>query len=150
VRAERETQFWAKVSKAGSVDCWVWRAARIPDGYGQFGNGDDPSRSTLAHRVAYELLVGPIPEGLVIDHLCRNRPCVNPAHLEPVTRRENTMRSAIVPQVAVLSETHCKRGHPLDGVQHNGNRRCSTCQRTAMREYQQRRRARLRASQAVS
>ena len=67
-------------------ECWEWRAFIRPNGYGQF------NKNEYAHRVSYEEFVGPIPEGLVIDHLCRNRSCINPEHLEPVTQHENLLR----------------------------------------------------------
>ncbi len=75
-------RFWAKVNRLGEDDCWEWLASSQPHGYGQFAPGGRAGGMTTAHRVAYELTFGPIPEGLSIDHLCRNRGCVNPAHLE--------------------------------------------------------------------
>lgn len=82
-------RFWAKVDR--SDDCWVWTGTGTPKGYGQFA---PHGKHVYAHRFAYELLVGPIPEGMTIDHLCRNRGCVRPDHLEVVTRGENTRRGA--------------------------------------------------------
>ena len=83
-------RFWEKVDKAGQDECWLWTANKTaPNGHGRFLG---PGGQVMAHRFAYELLVGPIPEGLVIDHLCRVRLCVNPAHLEPVTAEENIRR----------------------------------------------------------
>lgn len=76
-----------------SPGCWLWQAKLNADGYGVFSIS--PELSVLAHRFAYEVAVGPIPDGLVTDHLCRNRRCVNPDHLEPVTSRENTIRGHI-------------------------------------------------------
>jgi hypothetical protein len=93
-------RFWAKVDKSG--DCWQWTAALNSAGYGKFSVGS--KQQLLAHRYAYELMVGPIPEGLELDHLCRVRRCVNPAHLEPVTTRENVMRG-------YARKTHCVHGH---------------------------------------
>lgn len=102
--------------------CWLWTGALNGKGYGQIGV-EGRSRST--HRVAYEALVGPIPDGLQLDHLCRVRHCANPEHLEPVTGAENLARSPLMG-----SKTHCLRGHPLSGfnVIRNGNRRyCREC-----------------------
>lgn len=84
------SRFLAKVSKTES--CWLWCAWSTPAGYGMIKIA---GRTAQAHRVSYELHVGPIPEGHEIDHLCRNRGCVNPAHLEPVTHAENQRRSAV-------------------------------------------------------
>ena len=95
-------RFWAKVEKTDS--CWLWTAAKNDKGYGQFSVG---SGLVYAHRYAYEALVGPIPEGLVIDHLCRVTLCVNPAHLEPVTNLENQRRGF----AARPMPTHCPKGH---------------------------------------
>lgn len=84
------SRFWTKVAITPS--CWLWLAATNQNGYGTFSH---ESRPCKAHRFAYELLVGPIPEGLVLDHLCRVRNCVNPSHLEPVTQVENLRRARV-------------------------------------------------------
>ena len=97
----RERKFWAKVDKRGPAECWPWLGYVHPNGYGQFGRGAE----RLPHRIAYQYLIGPIPDGLVLDHLChtadpqcadtvncRHRRCCNPEHLEPVTRFENIAR----------------------------------------------------------
>jgi hypothetical protein len=81
-----EGRFWARVDKSG--DCWVWTGGRR----GRYGAFWVEGQQMGAHRFAYELLVGPIPDGLTLDHLCCNPPCVNPGHLEPVTFRENGLR----------------------------------------------------------
>lgn len=98
----RETttgSFWKRVRGAGVEDCWQWTGFVLASGYGQIASRVKPTSSgtRLAHRVAYELLIGDIPEGLVLDHLCRNRTCVNPWHLDPVTPLVNTRRGLRVP-----------------------------------------------------
>jgi hypothetical protein len=93
------------------------------EGYGYYHPPGTGPRNVRAHRYVYERLVGPIPAGMTLDHLCRNRACVNPAHLEPVTGPENTRR-------AVALQTHCLRGHPLSGPNlycRNGRRHCREC-----------------------
>jgi hypothetical protein len=89
-----------------------------------------------AHRFAYELFVDEIPDGLTLDHLCRNPRCVNPGHLEPVTQRENTLRG-ISPVAVNAAKTHCKHGHLLDEANtymtNAGSRQCRTCNRLRMR-----------------
>lgn len=111
--------------------CWAWQGAKTPDGYGNIKT--PPGRTSRAHRIAYEELVGPIPEGMHLDHLCRNRACVNPAHLEPVTLQENTRRSPLPIASQNAAKTHCPQGHPYDEantiVLRRGWRRCRTCKR---------------------
>lgn len=116
--------------------CWFWDAHLTKDGYGMFNMGNG---MVTAHRAAYELFVGEIPKGLVIDHLCSVRDCVNPEHLEPVTQRENLRRAATWKG----NQTKCKRGHDY-GVQPTWTtiknfRRCRQCinenQRLRRRQY---------------
>ena len=92
---------------SGPTSCWVWPGS-LRHGYGRVGLPDDTV--VMAHRWVWERLRGPIPEGLVLDHLCRNRACVNPAHLEPVTDRVNILRGVGWAGIKAR-QTHCKRGH---------------------------------------
>lgn len=95
----------AKIKKTSS--CWEWQGAKHPLGYGNMRVG---KKTQWAHRVVYENLVGPIEEGMSLDHLCRNPSCVNPEHLEPVTHKENVLRG-VGPTAINAAKTHCKRGH---------------------------------------
>jgi hypothetical protein len=119
------------------TDCIIWAGSIDRDGYGRF-------RNTPAHRIAYEESKGPIPSGLVIDHLCRVRNCVNPDHLEAVTIRENTLRG-FNPPAMNARKTHCVNGHEFDEIntywRPNGERDCRACIRARVRKYKQHRRA---------
>ena len=104
-----------------NTGCWLWTGSIKPAGYGQIeagGRKTGTRRNALAHRLSYEMFVGPIPMGLDLDHLCRVRSCVNPAHLEPVTRSENCRRGNTGKNSPIRSRsiTHCARGHPRGGA----------------------------------
>jgi hypothetical protein len=118
--------------------CWEWVGAKSGRGYGVISKD---GRQVGAHRVAYELACGPIPEGLTIDHLCNNPPCVNPAHLRPATYQENNNRGSS-PTAINSRKTRCLNGHPLVPRPDGAGRYCKVCDA----ERKRRRRARLRAS----
>ena len=104
-----EERFWEKVDVGHPLGCWEWCTVGR-GGYGQFSVGHT---KVPAHRFAYEFLVGPIPDGLEMDHLCRNRICVNPDHLEPVTRQEHASRDPAPHRRGAYerAKTHCSYGH---------------------------------------
>ena len=133
-----EERFWARVDKTDA--CWFWVGRKGNGGYGRFTSTD--KRTYAAHRFSYELLVGPIPEGLELDHLCVTPSCVNPAHLEPVTAEENHRRM-------IERRTHCPNGHRYTPEtttyrnypgKKNPVRRCLVCQRAVYDKRNARRR----------
>lgn len=150
-----EERFWRQIDTQGPRGCWLWTGAtKNHNGYGALTLRGTPRSVILAHRFAYELLVGPIPDGLQLDHLCRVRHCVNPDHLEPVTQAEN-VRRGISPSAVQARKTHCKNGHEFTPentyVNRNRNERvCRLCMNRAQREYQQRKRAGYGPKRALS
>jgi hypothetical protein len=127
-------------------DCWPYGGHVGTNGYGRFlVRRASGACHLLAHRAAYQLFAGPIPDGLTLDHLCRNRPCVNPAHLEPVTVRENLFRAPLSQAFINAAKVDCLRGHPLVGsnvyITSTGGRRCRECsRRDSLRRYHAHRR----------
>lgn len=129
-----EARFWAKVKRSDS-GCWNWTASTWANGYGQFKSD---GRMVAAHRFAYERVRGNVPDGLQLDHLCRNRLCVNPDHLEAVSQRENILRG-MSPSARQARQTHCRKGHEFTAENTysgtDGRRRCRACHYAYNREW---------------
>lgn len=139
------TRFAAKIQPLPN-GCWQWMGTITSNGYPHYWMDGKPR---LAHRLMYEWMVGPIPEGLYLDHVCHNadiacpgagcrhQSCVNPAHLEPVTPRENAHRSYRTQQSINTAKTHCPKGHPYSGenlyLKPCGRRVCRTCAKAGNR-----------------
>lgn len=139
-----DCRFLSHVQLSSGNSCWTWNGDLDRHGYGRFFAAEFKTRS--AHRIGYMLLVGPIPDGLTLDHLCRNTRCVNPDHLEPVTQRVNNARS-MSPSAQHACKTHCDTGHeftPENTYTYvRGGRRvrsCRTCNRAAVARLHARRR----------
>lgn len=148
----RKTRFEDHLASFAGIDgCWVLPHKSIRNGYitvNRCTNG--VCKLWRAHRLAYTLTYGPIPPGLTVDHLCRNRACMNPIHLQVVTQKENLRRADTCLSTINARKTHCKRGHPFAGsnlhVRPNGKRRCRTCDRALERTDHRRFRVRKKAS----
>jgi hypothetical protein len=156
LRALKDGQrFWEYVDRGGGDECWLWTGGIKPEGYGDIWWHGAMRR---AHRVSYELLVGPIPDGLELDHLCHSRDrtcnagnncthrkCVNPAHLEAVTSQVNVSRS-LSPPALNAAKTECVHGHPFDDgntrIRRDGTRACRQCDRAHHADTTAKRRAR--------
>lgn len=138
VAALTEEDFWAKFAEHSKDACWPW-----PGHVGRLGYAQAKFQGAfyLAHRLAYILARGEIPLGLVLDHLCRNRSCCNPDHLEPVTPRENVARGEGV-AARNIQKTHCPRGHEYAPRNAAGRRTCKTCARAHSRAHDIKRRRR--------
>lgn len=118
-----QERFWSK-AETTPKGCWEWQGNRSRLGYGRFHlNGE----SWMAHRIAYAIHVAEVPPHLTLDHLCRNRACVNPAHLEPTPQRVNVWRG-VGPTADNHRKVTCPEGHTYN-VRYNGHRRCRECRR---------------------
>ena len=130
---DRFDEKWTKVDSG----CWEWQAYRDDQGYGTIKR---EGKTCRAHRVGYELYVGPIPDGLVIDHRCRNTSCVNPRHLEPVTNRVNLLRGNTL-QAKNAAKTRCVNGHPFtesNTGRSKTQRYCKACKRERTAQWRKR------------
>lgn len=126
-------RFWAKVDQSNG--CWLWKASLDRKGYGQFRlNG----KMRRAHSISYELTVGEVPDGLVLDHLCRNPKCVRPDHLKPKTQRENVLCGTSFASIN-YAKTHCIHGHEFTKantyIRPYGARDCRACILTRVKKY---------------
>lgn len=130
MRAEPAVRFWAKVQR--SEDCWIWIGCRNKFGYGLFWYGSGEGHH-VAHRWSWREAHGPVPPGLELDHLCKNKSCVRPDHLEPVTRSENMRRATW------KKNDFCRYGHPIVELPHG--RECVTCRRARSALYTAKRKA---------
>lgn len=134
-------RFWAKVEMRG--ECWEWVAGKVGTGYGHFAQGG-PDKMIMAHRWSFEAMVAEIPEGLELDHLCRNKACVNPEHLEPVTHAVNIERNPNAINKTCADVTECPQGHKYDEQNtriYKGHRNCRACARRHTANYRARKAA---------
>jgi hypothetical protein len=142
-----DAMLWRYIGSAEPGACWDWQGSRTNLGYGQLMLR---KKTLLAHRVAWQLIRGEIPAGLQLDHLCRNRGCVNPDHLEPVTVRKNILRG-MAPPAKNARKTQCSRGHELSGPNMTiiaGRRQCKTCGALRSRMWWKRKQSRIAALEA--
>jgi hypothetical protein len=131
---ERSRRFWARVDHTHDLGCWPWTGRLLRSGYAQI---KVEGRNLMAHRFAYEDAVGPIPEGMTLDHLCRVRSCCRPSHLEPVTPRENTLRGESMAAIHARRDC-CVNGHmymPENTLTYPGRPRvCRECKNERNRQ----------------
>lgn len=133
--------FWNRIDRTGGPDaCWTWLGSlNRPNGYGALRH---QGRNTSAHRVAWELTIGPIPPGMILDHLvCDNPRCANPTHMQMTTQRHNVLRAKNSAGARNAATTHCPNGHPYNEENtyhhHRAGRQCRTCRRNRQRQLKQ-------------
>lgn len=139
-RKSVEERFWEKVDKTG--DCWLWQASKNGVGYGAFSVNQT---WVMAHRFSYELAKGPIPAGMVIDHICRVRACVRPEHLDAVSFQVNVLRA--------VARTHCPQGHlytPDNLYVSKGHNKCRECHRKRSADYYRRKMERIEFARGLT
>jgi hypothetical protein len=137
-------RFWSYVDRRGKDECWPWKRATPGAGYGEFSAG---GVRVKAHRAAVFITQGKIPEGMMVDHICRNRACVNPRHLRVVSPRVNSIENSTSFAAINAAKTHCPQGHLLAGdnlVASAKTRKCRACFRVKQAERNRRYRARKR------
>lgn len=137
-RRPAKERFMSKFRVNPEIGCHEWTACKGKDGYGRFNTGGKHGPVVRAHKFSYETFKGPIPDGLQIDHLCRNRICCNPDHLEAVTQQENIRRGDGGKHMR--EKTHCPKGHPYSGANlyiepSTGRRRCQVCTKATRKKY---------------
>lgn len=138
-----KNKFLSKVNVRSELECWEYVGNINPDGYGRFSytNLDGEYITTPAHRISFSLFNGELVKGLVIDHICRNRACVNPSHLRQVSRKINAIENNDGTAYLNSLKTHCIHGHEytpentMRVYKHKDWRKCRTCERKKMREY---------------
>jgi hypothetical protein len=145
ILSDREIGTFLKhLNRLGQDECWLWGGHVSKDGYGRT---KALGVSKSAHRIAYKIFKGPVPDGLTLDHLCGNPRCCNPGHLEAVPHRVNVLRSLTSPSAVNARKTHCKNGHEFTSGNtsvFNGMRRCRACLRAKAEQARRRKGKRVR------